>query len=55
MPNDELNAEAWFQKGSEHGEKREYDDAIYCYSQAIRLKPDYAMAYNNQERIGLKH
>ena len=31
-----------------HSETQDYDQAIADYSQAIRLKPDYAKAYDNR-------
>jgi len=42
---EELSAEQWFERGfaaSDLGEK------IRCYTEAIRLKPDFADAYNNR-------
>ena len=39
---------AYNNRGITYGEKDEYDAAIKDYSEAIRLKPDYAKAYNNR-------
>jgi tetratricopeptide (TPR) repeat protein len=44
----EISAEEWFEKGYKYGEAKNYDEAIQCYTEAIRLKPDYADAYNNR-------
>ena len=39
------NAQAFFDRGTAHFEKREYADAIAAYTKAIAIKPDYADAY----------
>jgi tetratricopeptide (TPR) repeat protein len=45
----ELTAQEWFEKGYVFAvEARNYPEAIRCYSEAIRLKPDYANAHNNR-------
>ena len=49
---DELSSGIGFERGYQHNKAKEYDYAIYCYTEAIRLKPDYASAYNNR---GLAH
>ena len=41
-------ATEWFKKGYNAGENKNWDEAIVCYSKAIELDPDYAMAYNNR-------
>ena len=41
-------AESWFQKGYNHGQKNEYEEAIRAYSEAIRIDPKHAEAYNNR-------
>jgi tetratricopeptide (TPR) repeat protein len=41
----ELTAQEWFENGIT---KSHPDEKIYCYTQAILLKPDYAYAYNNR-------
>ncbi|MDR2205125.1 MAG: tetratricopeptide repeat protein [Flavobacteriaceae bacterium] len=43
-----MKAEDWFNKGSEHFSKGEYQEAIECYDKAIDINPDYAEAYNNK-------
>jgi tetratricopeptide (TPR) repeat protein len=41
-------AEAYLQRGDLYSEIRDYESAIADYTQAIRLNPDYAEAYNNR-------
>jgi len=41
-------AEAYLQRGDQYSDSKDYDHAIADYSQAIRLRPDYAEAYNNR-------
>jgi tetratricopeptide (TPR) repeat protein len=41
----ELTAQEWFEKGYKSTDS---DEKIYCYSEAIRLKPDYDIAYGNR-------
>ena len=45
---DEISAEEWFEKGYKQGEAKKYDEAVHSYNEAIRLKPDYAFAFNNR-------
>jgi len=44
-------AEAAFKSGKNYHEKKEYDMAIKEYSKAIRLDPNFVMAYVNRGRI----
>ena len=44
----ELAATAWFSVGYLLFQQKKPEDAIAVYDQAIRLKPDYAEAYNNR-------
>jgi tetratricopeptide (TPR) repeat protein len=44
----ELSAQEWFEQGHRHGEAREHKEAIRCYTEAIRLQPDYIDAYHNR-------
>lgn len=44
----ELTAEAWFEKGYKEGEAGNFDEAIQNYTEAIRLKPDYTRAFYNR-------
>ena len=41
----ELTAQDWFEQGFNAADQ---DEKLRCYSEAIRLKPDYALAYNNR-------
>src|SRR5690242_14491407 len=41
----ELTAQQWFERGFN---SKDMDEKIRFYSQAIRLKPDYAEAFNNR-------
>jgi tetratricopeptide (TPR) repeat protein len=43
-----FEAYAWFEKGSMHGDKGEYDDAIGAYTRALSLNPAFSWAYNNR-------
>ncbi len=42
----ELTAQEWFEKGYKLDDNS--DDEIHCYTEAIRIKPDYADAYTNR-------
>jgi tetratricopeptide (TPR) repeat protein len=44
----ELSAEEWLEQGYKHHEAKKYAEAINCYTEAIRLKPDFAEAFNNR-------
>ncbi len=52
-----LTALGWFERGYSRDVAGDCGEAIKAYSQAIRLKPDYAPAYNNRgkcyARLGL--
>jgi tetratricopeptide (TPR) repeat protein len=48
VTDNELAAENWFEQGYKHGEAKDYDEAIRCYSEAIQLKPEYPAAYYNR-------
>ena len=44
----QLQARAWFSVGYLHGEEENWEAALDAYNEAIRLKPDYVVAYNNR-------
>jgi tetratricopeptide (TPR) repeat protein len=47
LNNDNLAA-AFYNRGIEWGERRDFDRAISDYSEALRLKPQYTEAHNNR-------
>ena len=42
------DAEAYYNQGLSYGELDEYDKAIACYTEAIRINPNHAEAYYNR-------
>jgi tetratricopeptide (TPR) repeat protein len=42
------DAESFYQQGADLYKQKQYDQAIDAFTQAIRLKPDYAVAYNDR-------
>jgi len=44
----QLTAEEWFNSAYNKGESGDKQGAIADYNQAIKIKPDYALAYNNR-------
>src|SRR6185369_7507490 len=42
------NPFAWNNRGAAHSWRNNYSQAVRDYSEAIRLKPDYARAYRNR-------
>ena len=42
------NAAAYNRRGIAYGKKGEFDKAIADFTEAIRLKPDFAVAYLNR-------
>jgi tetratricopeptide (TPR) repeat protein len=46
-----LSAEEYFKRGESFFEKNDYDTAIAEFSDAIRLKPDYAAAYARRGNV----
>jgi len=45
---EELSAQEWFERGYVFQEANSLDDAIRCYTEAIRLRADFAAAYYNR-------
>ncbi len=45
---EELTAQEWFEKGYVFQEANSLDEAIRCYTEAIRLRADFAEAYYNR-------
>jgi tetratricopeptide (TPR) repeat protein len=45
---EELTAQEWFEKGFVFQEANSLDEAIRCYTEAIRLRADFAEAYYNR-------
>ena len=44
----DLGAEQYFERAFQHVEQGHFETGIADYSEALRLKPDYAIAYNNR-------
>ena len=44
-----------YNKGGHFAEREDWDTAIACYTEAIRLNPDFAAAYNNRGFAYLKN
>lgn len=44
----QLTAQEWFERGYVFQESKNTAEAIRCFSEAIRLKPEYAEVYNNR-------
>ena len=47
--NQPLSAETYFRQGNEKANLEDHEGAINDYDQAIRLKPEYAEASENQK------
>jgi Flp pilus assembly protein TadD len=43
----QLTAEQWFERAYKLGEAKNFDEAIRCYTEALRLEPDLDAAHNN--------
>ncbi len=48
VKHEELTAQEWFEKGYVFQEANSLDEAIRCYTEAIRLRVDFAAAYYNR-------
>jgi len=44
---EELTAQEWFERGYVFQQDKNFDEALRCYSESIRLQPDIAIAHNN--------
>lgn len=44
----QLNAQEWLERGYLYGEAENFDEAIRCYTEAIRLHPSNMIAYHNR-------
>jgi len=44
----ELSAQEWFERGYQFQEARNLEEAIRCYTEAIRLEPGFLEAYGNR-------
>ena len=47
VENEQLTAEEWFERGYKSNEEESYDEALRCYTEAIRINPQLAEAHNN--------
>jgi tetratricopeptide (TPR) repeat protein len=47
-PDSERASELWFQKGLIHTVNEQAEEAITSYDNALKIKPDYASAWNNR-------
>jgi len=45
---EELTAQEWFEKGYNHDMGGNYEEAIRCYTEAIKITPSYTVAYGNR-------
>ncbi|HLO28691.1 MAG TPA: TIR domain-containing protein [Anaerolineales bacterium] len=48
VKHEELSAQEWFEKGYVFQEANSLEEAIRCYTEAIRLRADFAEAYYNR-------
>jgi len=44
----ELTAQKWFEQGYAFGEAKNFDEAIRCYTEVLRLSPTFEIAYYNR-------
>ncbi len=45
---EQLSAQEWYERGIVLGDDGNFDEAIRCFTEAIRLKPDFPEAINNR-------
>ena len=43
----ELAAQEWYERGNNYLFNSKYDDAVHCYAEAFRIKPDFADAHTS--------
>jgi len=43
-----LSAQEWFEQGYKYLETKNYDEAIRCFTEAIRINPNDEISYNNR-------
>ena len=48
---EELTAQTWFERGYVHSEAENFDEAVRCFTEAIRLNPTFDSAYYNRATI----
>ena len=51
VKNNTETCEMFFNRGYAYYDKKQYDEAIKDYTEAIRLDPNYAWAYNNRGNV----
>ena len=45
------DAETYYNRGVDYYNQKQYESAIQCYTKAIELNPNFAMAYNNRGAV----
>lgn len=45
---EELTSIQWFDKGYAYQQSKSYNEAIWAYTEAIKLNPKFSLAYNNR-------
>jgi tetratricopeptide (TPR) repeat protein len=45
---EQLTAQEWFERGYIFQQAKDFDEAVRCYSEAIRLEPEFLAAYGNR-------
>jgi tetratricopeptide (TPR) repeat protein len=51
----ELTAQEWFERGYKFQEEKNLEEAIRCYTEAIRLEPGFLAAYGNRGNMFMNH
>jgi len=52
---EQLTATEWFERAYVFNEDKNFDEALRCYNEAIRLDPDLDIAYNNLGNLLYEH